>query len=226
MKNLKKIIVAASLCAAIGATAIAGTLAYFTDEDAATNVFTAGDLDIELEEPEWDSANGVDVVPGRVIEKDPTVTVKADSVDSYVRVTLTMPKSIYDLSNLSGAETPLVIFQNQDATSGDYYDELARSWEYNETASTIGEDTVVLVYDYFQKVATAGSATGDDLVLDAIFDRVFFSTDIKNTTEDGVPTGDYAALQEFSVDVKAYATQAEGFTDADSAFDAAFPGIF
>ena len=53
MKNLKKIIVAASLCAAIGATAIAGTLAYFTDTDEATNVFTAGDLDMASVRRDW-----------------------------------------------------------------------------------------------------------------------------------------------------------------------------
>lgn len=84
MKNLKKIIVAASLCAAIGATAIAGTLAYFTDEtETAVNTFTVGDLELTLDEV-WNENDGLEIVPGRDIQKIPDVTLTG--VDGFVRV--------------------------------------------------------------------------------------------------------------------------------------------
>lgn len=63
---------------------VGATWAYFTDADVATNEFTVGDLDIKIEEPEWTPEEGKEVPPGRVIEKDPTVT--AVEGNSYMRM--------------------------------------------------------------------------------------------------------------------------------------------
>lgn len=98
MKKAKKIL-ALLLCAAllVGAT-IAGTLAYLTDTDDATNTFTIGKVDIELQEYEVDNQTGkkttevvegledVELVPGRIIEKNPFITVAADSEDCWLFV--------------------------------------------------------------------------------------------------------------------------------------------
>lgn len=74
---MKKKLLAMCLVVALAATAvIGGTLAYFTDNDAATNTFTVGNVDIELTEPNWDD-HGADeadtVYPGEPLDKDPTV---------------------------------------------------------------------------------------------------------------------------------------------------------
>lgn len=73
--NAKKKIAAVALAACLAATAIVGgTLAYFTDTDKADNVFTVGNVDIELTEPNWNEDNAENMYPGQIVAKDPTVT--------------------------------------------------------------------------------------------------------------------------------------------------------
>ena len=72
--------------------AIGGTLAWLTDStDPIVNVFTYGDINIELNETKgtYDSASNswlFHMTPGKIIEKDPTVKVKADSEDCWLFV--------------------------------------------------------------------------------------------------------------------------------------------
>ena len=97
---MKKKIISLCLVIALVATAIAGaTLAYFTDTDDATNTFTVGNVDIELEEPSWDPEDKHNIMPGAYFPKDPTITVAADSEDCYVflDVTLNKYKSLFPI---------------------------------------------------------------------------------------------------------------------------------
>lgn len=86
---MKKKITAIALVVCLVAVAIVGgSLAYFTDTDAKTNTFTVGNVDITLTEPNWDAALKEDakaatLIPGRVIAKDPTITVAEDSQRAY-----------------------------------------------------------------------------------------------------------------------------------------------
>ena len=74
---MKRKLFAMCLVAALTATAvIGGTLAYFTDSDAAENTFTVGNVDIALTEPDWEAegkAEAETVYPGEPLAKDPTV---------------------------------------------------------------------------------------------------------------------------------------------------------
>lgn len=76
--NMKKKLVAGGLVACMGATLIGGaTLAYFTAEDKADNVFTVGNVGIDLTEPNWDATGkeeAKEAYPGEPLAKDPTVT--------------------------------------------------------------------------------------------------------------------------------------------------------
>lgn len=66
------------------ALSVAGTYAYLTDQTAAIkNTFTVGNVGIDLKET---TGNSYKMVPGNTISKDPQVTVKANSEDSYVFV--------------------------------------------------------------------------------------------------------------------------------------------
>lgn len=81
---MKKKILALALVVVLAVTAVTGaTLAYFTDDDAATNTFTVGNVQIELTEPKWKAAE--DVYPGQVLDKDPTVE-NTGANRCYVRV--------------------------------------------------------------------------------------------------------------------------------------------
>lgn len=54
---------------------IQGTLAYLTSRQSLTNTFTVGDLEIGLQEPDWnpEEGDGVNVYPGYSVYKNPTV---------------------------------------------------------------------------------------------------------------------------------------------------------
>ena len=90
---MKKKIIALCLIVALAATAvIGGTLAYFTDNAKAENVFTVGGVDIDLTEPNWEGTGkeeAVTVYPGEPLAKDPTVTVAAGSNPCFVRLKVT-----------------------------------------------------------------------------------------------------------------------------------------
>lgn len=90
MKTRNKALVL-TLCAVLLVVAtVMGTLAYLTDTtDEVKNTFTIGKVDIDLTETKQpdDSGNrNFKMVPGCTIEKDPKVTVTADSEDCLVFV--------------------------------------------------------------------------------------------------------------------------------------------
>ena len=91
----KKIIVACLSLALVATVAIGGTLAYFTDKDQVTNVFTVGKVDIELRENfEQDSL----LMPGSqesgTVKKEVFVDCSEDSQPTYVRVHIAIPKDV------------------------------------------------------------------------------------------------------------------------------------
>ena len=101
MKKMKKVLLLV-LCAAllVGAT-IAGTVAYLTSKTEVVNTtFTAGNVKITLQEYVVDPQTGVkdmtktpvtklenlEMVPGRVIQKNPFITVDSNSESCYLFV--------------------------------------------------------------------------------------------------------------------------------------------
>jgi len=81
-KLMAAVAVALALCVTIG-----GTLAWLTDTtDEVKNTFTVGKVDIELKE---NTGSSYELIPGTVIEKDPTVGVIAGSEACYLFVEIT-----------------------------------------------------------------------------------------------------------------------------------------
>ena len=86
-----------TLCAVLlVAASVLGTMAYLTSTDTVTNTFTIGKVEITLDETDVTNPNGPRVkansyklMPGTTYTKDPTVTVKAGSEESYVRMKVT-----------------------------------------------------------------------------------------------------------------------------------------
>ena len=82
--TLKPLLIAMAVVLLIGCVA-GGTLAWLMDTtDEVVNTFTVGDIDIELNETKGDinpetNDREFKMVPGNTIDKDPKVTVKADS---------------------------------------------------------------------------------------------------------------------------------------------------
>lgn len=198
MKKFKKSIVALSLSTAMLAIAGFGTLAYFTDTETASNSFTVGKVDIDLREESWHEENGV-IIPGRTIEKDPTVIIQQGSVESYVRMVVKMPENLFRVSNLANAQDPAITFNDMDN----------EVWIMSEPMSIDGE--VTIVFTYHEKVA----APTDVVKLEPLFTELAIGNHVDN---------EVAALlgEKFNIDVSALAVQAEGFTNAEDAFTAAF----
>ncbi len=95
---MKKKIVSIALVLCLALVAIAGaSLAYFTDTDDATNVFTSGKVDITLNEV-FDEENA-QLIPGVDIQKDVTISLSEDSVESYVWYTYAIPAVLDDANN-------------------------------------------------------------------------------------------------------------------------------
>lgn len=95
MKLSRKWILVAALVMSV-AMATSGTLAYLTDRDSEVNVFTFGNVDIELNE---EFTQGTALIPGVTIEKAATITNKG-TTDAWVWYTLAIPTAL-DSANAS-----------------------------------------------------------------------------------------------------------------------------
>lgn len=82
-KTIAFILVLVLCCSA----SIGLTVAYLTDRDSAANIFTVGDVSIELSE---DFEQGAMLIPGVDIEKEPTITNTGKN-DAWVWATVAIP---------------------------------------------------------------------------------------------------------------------------------------
>lgn len=146
----KKQIAALAMCVATAATAVVGgTLAYFTDKDDVNNVFTIGNLDINLyENAGVTDSNGEtiqeyvekeetgyeykDLVPTYNLTKEPVVE-NLGSYDAYVRVAVVMNNltEINDAIDGVYEEAGLIADEIQDK-----YDEIFNGWGINYSKRT------------------------------------------------------------------------------------------
>ena len=79
--------------------ATAGTLAYLTDRDSEANVFTMGNVEIDLNE---EFNQGAELIPGQNIEKKPTIT-NTGKTDAWVWMIWSIPTALDNA--VQGTET-------------------------------------------------------------------------------------------------------------------------
>lgn len=205
----KSVLLAALSVMMVAAIATATTLAYFTDAKTATNTFTVGNVAITLTENDAWTLNATTgkyenadakLIPGRVIDKEPTVAVVAGSEESYVRVEITVNK-------VAEWETA---FAGLNVTLKDLFAGKNDNWDWATATETADAEanTVTFTVNYNAKVNAL--AAEQDVSLGAVF------TDIQ------VPNAinDVSALEGFEVTVIAQAIQAEGFENAAAAWAA------
>ena len=92
MKKKALLMVLAAVVLVAGS--IGGTLAWLTDSDAVINTFSIGQVDITASEPLWNASIDHKLVPGKVLTKDPTVTVESGSEKAYVFVKITTSSDV------------------------------------------------------------------------------------------------------------------------------------
>ena len=168
--NAKKKIVSVALAASLAATAIVGgTLAYFTDTDKADNVFTVGNVDIELTEPNWEPEDAVNMYPGEVVSKDPTVTNVGNN-PCLLRVKIEWPENV-DLDYLTdGVEYKLgenwtardgVYILDPNATTDALFDEIRL--DPATTNAQTGEYDIKVTAEAVQSEGFTGTLTPESM---------------------------------------------------------------
>lgn len=97
MKNRKKLVALITVLALAFTTLAGSTLAYFTDDDEATNVFTVGNVSIDLIE-DFDEETA-ELMPGKVNAVNKDVWVENDGSNSaWVRVKVYIPSHLDQLT--------------------------------------------------------------------------------------------------------------------------------
>lgn len=203
--NAKKKILSVALAASLAAVAVvSSSLAYFTDTDQKDNVFTVGNVDITLTEPNWDAdLNNKDLIPGKTIPKDPTITVDADSETAYTFMKVELSDDFVDLltayATAEGIEDPAQVIDD---------------WFVSEVQPKVMEmgDNYVILGVLSPKAAGESVTYFDEVTIPAAVTQEMIKAD-------GV----------YTIDITAYAIQAEGFYNEEDKFasrQAAFDALF
>ena len=201
---MKKTIAVGTLCTMLMGTAAYGTLAYFKEEETATNTFTSGNFKMDLTETHWewhedatddgkkiedwnqakkteastykenvgqrsekwgkDAANRF--VPGRIISKNPAVTIEKGNIPAYVRMTLQVPTTVYTASNLNANVSKEVV--KFDINDG-----------WKEIKKKDEDGNVTLIYDFIdeQGKVIKIDPTNGNVYLPELFTKVIINSE-------------------------------------------------
>ena len=230
MKKTKVLLIL--VCAVLlVAASVMGTLAYLTSTDEVQNTFTVGQVHIELDEAKvgdngkaliGNSAarvkeNSYNLMPGHTYDKDPTVTVRNGSEESYIKMVVTVNKAdeldkiFKDHSLDFGLETVVTGYDDTkwelQGEGGEKDDAGNRTYTFYYYQTVSAKDGDVKLEPLFKNIKIPGNLTNDEMK----------TLQYKHTVEAGkIVWGDEEKL---SISVKAYAIQADGFDDADTAWD-------
>lgn len=232
-----------SLCAVLlVAASVLGTMAYLTDSKDVKNTFTVGNVAIKLDEAKVDE-NGTQVVdkdgnpvarvtqneykllPNHTYTKDPTVTVLAPSVASYVRMKVTFNKASaliamctdpeFAEDGPTGVENayPLIrmvnfVEANAAKWDGIIPDNMVDTEDMLADAKYFDAKNDTLTY-YFYYNETVKAPT-ENVVLPVLFDSI--------KVPQWATNDQLKALEGFEINVVAEAIQADGFENAAAAW--------
>ena len=213
---MKKKITAIVLVVIVLAMLFTGmTLAYFTDEDDATNVFTYGDVSIDVKEKgkdgqPVDEIEYKDVFPGGRYVKTPYI-VNDGTSGAYVRIGVKVNRAA--LLALTG-ETAV---GNTDALLEELVDINTTCWKFAKVVAEEenGEMVVTLWYDYLDNggILAAGEASAH------LFTKVNIPAEVTYDDLNGLND-----KEKFTLVILGQAVQTASFDSYSAAFAAAFPG--
>lgn len=159
--NKKVVVMIVALSLAL-CTIIGSTVAWLVSKtEPVTNTFTYGDINITLEET--DTGDGDDdpntneyiMVPGNTITKDPKVTVKANSEDSWLFVKMEKSENFDSFMTYDMADGWIAL----EGVEGVYYREVAKS-DADAEFAVIKDNTVNVKGDVTKEMLNALDADG------------------------------------------------------------------
>ena len=241
--NRKKLVALIMVLALAFTTLVGGTLAYFTDTDDATNVFTSGNVDIDLTEAvvEPDSKGNlvatderVDVeddeedvydygklFPGMTVDKDPTITVAEDSENVFLAAKITVKNDgtadLADTTVLGTGYEGLINIKG--LVSGGFVDKDAEIVDTVGNLPVYGDGETYMLYqevvngEFVFHLLFLEEMEAGDSVV--LFEKLTVPATWDNAEMD--------ALKGLEIKIEAYAVQSYGFEgDALAAIEAAF----
>lgn len=223
MNKRKLLLVALSLCM-VAILAMGGTLAYLTDYETETNVFTVGNVDITLDEDfEEDSL----LVPGIDVNKDVYVT-NVGTEPAYVRVHVAIPTLLDDGDPdfASYANTLHWNFSKASVADGQWNWHTTNvngsnaempGWpgnggDWNHYYATVDGIKYTVYIATYETILNSGVQTANEAITKVYLDASLDNVHIENIV---------AELGEIKILVAAEAVQAAGFENAYDAFAAA-----
>ena len=241
MKKLTKslLLVLCAILLIVGT--VMGTVAYLTSVKTVKNVFTVGNVEIDLNETDVDNdndtkANAYKLVPGIPYTKDPTVTVLENSEPCYVRtvVTVSLPNWTNEnelfVANKTIEDTNAGLEESQRKDAFQIWAEMfakdyfltddgnltgfnTTNWKTVKTLVSVAEEgkTGYTITYYIQYQNIVGTAAAKQSLV-PIFTQIRAPKTLTNAQ--------LAALAGMKIDVEAHAIQSEGFTDANDAWAA------
>ena len=220
---MKKKILAICLVICMAVVAVAGaSLAYFTDTDRKTNVFTSGKVDITLNE---NFIQGSQLIPGASVTKDVTVTLEAGSIPTYVWYTYSVPVALDNgILHVNHAGRNWLGHQNNQSY-----------WEAGQTAATPENKCWIVDYQLeegvmvngvscnvytvlYNGVLSAGESTTVGMSKVFIDPAVDYNNALGVYTVGGSPIG--FDLNDVEIVVTAYGIQAATFANVYDAYEA------
>lgn len=224
---MKKIIALLLVIVLTVTISVGATLAYLTDRDSKVNVFTIGDISVELNE---EFEQGSPLIPGEKVTKEVSVTNTGKN-DAWVWYTITYPKAL-DLTE-SGKTILWTGFatENHDNAGYDGYNDGEDEWLIEYTGAPYlryftdenGVEMVEFTILYQQPLAAEATTP---ISLECVYFDKTIDVDPEgnlyrvekgvaekidwNITDDGAPV----------VYVSAYSIQNEGFNTVQEAFAA------
>lgn len=226
MKKKGKALLLCTGAVALVAGSVLGTIAFLTDTEEAINTFTIGNVSISIAESKVDE-NGVPVgeettdaneyrlVPGVTYTKDPTVTVDAESEESYVRMIL----NIYNKTDVQA------IIDDKTHGLTDYadlinWDKDTSDWLYE--GFTLDDENDIISFEFRYKEIVDGYVLNSetqleeasDVELQPLFTELIVPGTLTNTELENLYNGG------FKIIVEGQAIQATGFTGENAEDDA------
>ena len=193
----KKPIIAAIAVLAI--VLIAGSsIAYFNSQDTADNVFTVGDVKIQLTEDKWKPDEDHLIQDGTSYDKNPVVT-NIGKNPAFIRIHVKisdyegMKAVLYDAD-------PSTIFTG----SGSGYD--STKWKADAANPKVSGSEATYTYYYYKPLAVEAST-------EALFEKVIYPDSLNQDALSDLS-------ETFSMEIYADAVQSEGFVSRDEAFHA------
>lgn len=219
MKKTSKALLLMLCAVLLVAASVLGTMAYLTSTDTVTNTFTVGNVKITLDEQDVDDstpnadrdqANSYKLLPGHTYTKDPTVHVQPKSEKSYIRMIVTV-------NGIDKLKAAIPASSHSEYYSGDVFlleklvvnKDGVCTWDSTKWVCTKATANGVYEFRYHTTVSN-DNATATSL--EPLFTDITIPGFVKNT--------ELSNLNGVSIDVVAHAIQADGFANADAAWEA------